>query len=155
MRTRAASCVCFRPRHPGHGTFAQGLGLAIAGTRASLGVVALAVPGAVARPWIGEASRGPLAAVLGRALGGRDLALGLGALAARREPVELRRWLMAGALADAGDVAVTLAAFGGLPSRGRIAVLLAAGGGLLGGAVAAAGLPVRPQRLGRLRRRRR
>lgn len=116
---------------------ARGLALLVGGARTALGVVALAVPGLVARPWIGESSRGPRAAVLGRALGGRDLALGVGTLLAHGEPAQLQRWAAAGALADAADVAATLVSFRTLPPRGRLAVLASAGGACLAGAAAA------------------
>jgi len=46
--------------------------------------VAFAAPALVSRSWVGGAGGGPSGRVLGRALGGRDLALGLGALAALR-----------------------------------------------------------------------
>ena len=117
---------------------AQSLGLLVAGARAVLGVVALAAPGVVARPWIGEDPTGLATAVLGRALGGRDLALGLGALAARRDRAGLRRWVLAGALADAGDVATTVATFPRLAPRGRAVVLASAGSALAAGIAAAA-----------------
>lgn len=125
------------PRHRRAGT-GRGLALLVGGARAALGLVALTLPGLVARPWIGESSRGPRAAVLGRALGGRDLALGVGALLAHDEPAQLRRWAAAGALADAGDVAATLVSFRALPPRGRIAVLASAAGACLAGSAAAA-----------------
>ncbi|MDR0343839.1 MAG: hypothetical protein LBI49_12190, partial [Nocardiopsaceae bacterium] len=57
---------------------------AVAAGRVGLGLAALAWPAIPARPWVGAASGGLAARVFGRALGGRDLALGLGALAALR-----------------------------------------------------------------------
>ncbi len=57
---------------------------AVAVARVGVGVVALAAPALVSRSWVGGAGCGPSGRVLGRALGGRDLALGLGALAALR-----------------------------------------------------------------------
>ncbi len=56
---------------------------AVAVSRVGVGVVALAAPALVSRSWVGGAG-GLSGRVLGRALGGRDLALGLGALAALR-----------------------------------------------------------------------
>ncbi|HJZ25265.1 MAG TPA: hypothetical protein VJ370_03220, partial [Streptosporangiaceae bacterium] len=55
---------------------------AVAAGRVALGVTALAWPAVPARPWVGPAADGVAARVFGRALGARDLALGLGALAA-------------------------------------------------------------------------
>src|SRR5450631_3336736 len=57
---------------------------AVAVARVGVGVVAFAAPALVSRSWAGGAGGGPSGRVLGRALGGRDLALGLGALAALR-----------------------------------------------------------------------
>lgn len=111
--------------------------LAVAAARAALGVVALAAPALVARPWVGEAP-GPLGQqVLGRALGGRDLALGLGALLAGRQGGALRNWGEAGAFADAIDAAITVVAFRRLPAKGRWAVLASASGAALAGALSA------------------
>ena len=59
---------------------------AVAAGRVALGVTALAWPSVPARPWVGAAADGLAARVFGRALGARDLALGLGALAALQGP---------------------------------------------------------------------
>jgi len=76
---------------------------------------------------------------LGRALGGRDLALGLGAAASLSQGPALRLFLAAGALADLVDAGVTLSRFARLPERGRWLVLSSAGAaGLLGVAALAA-----------------
>lgn len=107
----------------------------MAGLRAALGVAALVVPDATARPWVGQEGRGPGRQVLARALGGRDLALGLGALLAARRGGGIRGWIEAAALADAVDVAATMGSYRHLPPTGRLAVL-----GLAGGAVAVAAL---------------
>src|SRR3954451_21565414 len=58
---------------------------AVAVARVALGVVALARPSVPARPWVGEPADEIGLQVLGRALGARDLVLGLGTLAAARE----------------------------------------------------------------------
>jgi hypothetical protein len=55
---------------------------AVAASRVGLGFVALGAPLLVSRSWVGRSGDGPSGRVLGRALGGRDLALGLGALIA-------------------------------------------------------------------------
>ena len=116
---------------------ARRLALALAAGRVGLGGAALFVPRVVAQPWIGERGSDPLVAVLARALGGRDLALGLGVLTAWRRGQPLRGWVEAGAFADLVDMTVTLAAFSRLPSRGRLLVLVAAGGAAVAGAVVA------------------
>ncbi len=111
------------------------LGVALA--RAGLGLAALVEPELVARPWVGEAGRGEGPAVLARALGGRDLALGLGALAAAADPPRLSAWVVAGGLADAVDATITLGAYRGLPRRGRVVVLAAASGAAIAAALCA------------------
>ncbi len=119
---------------------ARRLALALAAGRVGVGGVAVLAPRVMAKPWIGERGNDPLAAVLARALGGRDLALGLGVLMASRRRQSLRGWVEAGALADLVDAAVTLVAFGRLPNRGRVLVLAAAGGAAVVGTVAARAL---------------
>ena len=116
---------------------------AVAVGRTALGVVALASPTLVARPWVGEVT-GPAAQVLGRALGGRDLALGLGALGAlagvgdgTQAGAASAAWVGAGALADSLDVLATLASWRELPPGGRWLVLGSAGGAALAGAAGA------------------
>ena len=72
---------------------------------------------------------------MARALGSRDLALGLGAAGTGS-----RGWVAAGAVADALDVAVTLGYFGRLPKWGRLGVLVSAGGAAIAGALAVGAL---------------
>jgi hypothetical protein len=106
--------------------------------RSVLGVVALSAPVLPLTPWVGAAATDPAAKLLARALGGRDLAIGLGTLWAGRRQQPLAGWVTAAGLADAGDVAVTLGRFSSLPRYGRWAVLAAAAGGVLAAAAAAA-----------------
>jgi hypothetical protein len=114
--------------------------LAVAAGRVGLGLAALAWPAVPARPWVGAAADGLAARVFGRALGARDLALGLGALSALRRPASgagaARAWVAAGALADALDVAATLSAWRELPRAGRWLVAGSAGAAALLGAAA-------------------
>jgi hypothetical protein len=97
--------------------------------RTGLGVVAIAAPALPLAPWVGAAAAEPSARLLARALGGRDLAIGLGTLRAIWRDEPLAGWVAAGGLADAGDVAATLGRFASLPRVGRWAVLAAAAGG--------------------------
>jgi hypothetical protein len=119
---------------------------ALAAGRVALGLAALAWPSVPARPWVGAAADDLAAQVFGRALGARDLALGLGALTALRgpaaEPGPACAWVAAGALSDALDVAASLASWQELPSRSRWLVVTAAGGAALAGAAGA--LALRP-----------
>ncbi|MBV9204727.1 MAG: hypothetical protein JO037_04840, partial [Actinobacteria bacterium] len=110
-----------------------------------LGLTALAVPSVPARPWVGAAADGLAARVFGRALGARDLALGLGALAALQQPAagSARGWVAAGALSDALDVAASLSSWRELPRAGRWLVVASAGGAALAGLIGALALPDR------------
>jgi hypothetical protein len=111
---------------------------AVAAGRVGLGVAALAWPAVPARPWVGASADELGAQVFGRALGGRDLALGLGALVAVRkaaaDPWAAGAWFAAGALADALDAAVTAAAWRRLPRATRWLVAASAGGAAVVGA---------------------
>ena len=115
--------------------------LTVAAGRVALGLTALAWPAVPARPWVGASADDLAARVFGRALGARDVALGLGALAALRradaEPGSAASWVAAGALSDALDVAASLASWRDLPRVTRWLVAASAGGAALTGAAAA------------------
>ena len=134
----------------GTADWVRGKATALAAARTAIGVVALVAPTLVTRPWLGP-DRGPAARVLGRALGGRDLALGLGALAALQQPPAGTRsaghpgiWIGVGALSDAMDVLATVAAWDELPPVGRWLVAMSAGGAAVAGAAAAGSLLTEP-----------
>ena len=113
--------------------------VAVAVGRIGLGVVALTRPAVVARPWVGPTGESQAGRVLGRALGGRDLALGLGTLAALQSPagpgidqpalsrVALSRVALSG-LADGFDLLITVGSWRTLPARERWLIALASGG---------------------------
>jgi hypothetical protein len=111
---------------------------AVAAGRIALGVAALVRPSVPARPWVGASADELGAQVFGRALGARDLALGLGALAAARQAPSgswpAGAWYAAGALSDALDVAVTAAAWPRLPRATRWLIVASAGGAAIAGA---------------------
>jgi hypothetical protein len=114
--------------------------MTVAAGRVALGLTALAWPAVPSRPWVGATADDLTAQVFGRALGGRDLALGLGALAALRPGAgsgSAAGWVAAGALSDALDVAASLASWQELPRITRWLVVASAGGAALTGAVAA------------------
>jgi hypothetical protein len=123
---------------------------AVAAARVVLGLTALAWPSVPARPWVGAAADDLAARVFGRALGARDIALGLGALTALQRPAAERgsacRWVAAGALSDALDVIASLSSWRELPQRGRWLVIASASGAALTGAAGA--LAMRPGRNG-------
>jgi len=114
---------------------------AVAAGRVGLGAAALAWPAGPARPWVGSSADELGAQVFGRALGARDLALGLGALVAVRkssaDPSSAGAWFAAGALSDALDVAVTVAAWPRLPRCTRWLVAASAAGAAVAGAAGA------------------
>ena len=97
--------------------------------RIALGVVVFAAPTLPTRPWVGTDAGRASTRTLARALGARDVALGLGTVLAQRHRSPVRGWLEASALADIGDVAATLAGWGSRPRLGRLGVLAAAAGG--------------------------
>jgi hypothetical protein len=121
---------------------------AVAAGRVALGVTALVWPSVPARPWVGGAADELGARVFGRALGARDLALGLGALAALQgsDDASASAWVAAGALSDALDVVASVSSWRELPRAGRWLVVGSAGGAALAGAAGA--LAVRPGRNG-------
>ena len=104
------------------------------------GVAFIAQPGIMERGWIGKQARLPGAQVLSRAVGARDLALGLGGLqAVARGDGSARPWMAAQATCDMVDFGATLAAGRGIPRQARAGVLAIAGVFGLLSAIAAAG----------------
>jgi hypothetical protein len=96
----------------------------VAWGRVGIGVSAIAAPTLMARPWIGADAARPGSRLLARTMGGRDLALGAGALRALRlSDAEARPWVALGGMADAVDALATVLAFGTLPRRGRWGIL--------------------------------
>jgi hypothetical protein len=119
---------------------------AVAAGRVVLGLTALAWPSVTARPWVGATADDLAAQVFGRALGARDIALGLGALTALQRPAaeagSACAWVAAGAMSDALDVVASLSSWRELPRISRWLVAVSAGGAALVGAAGA--LAVRP-----------
>ncbi|HUZ19959.1 MAG TPA: hypothetical protein VMU75_05240 [Acidimicrobiales bacterium] len=136
VAARSATRVC--PTRALDPQLARRLAVGLGALRALLGITALAVPALPAAPWVGpdEAKR-PAVRLFARTLGGRDLALGLGAVMAARDGAPVRGWVEAGALADAGDTAATVLGFGELPRRSRWLVLGLTVGAAVAGAVLA------------------
>jgi len=117
---------------------------AVAAGRVAIGLAALAVPSVPSRPWVGAAADDLAATVFGRALGARDVALGVGTLAALRrtaaDPESASVWVAAGALSDALDVVASLSSWRRLPRTGRWLVAGSAGAAALVGAAGALAL---------------
>ena len=96
----------------------------VAWGRVGIGVSAIAAPTLMARPWIGDPARSSGSRLLARTMGGRDLALGIGALRALAlSDQEARPWVALGGMADAVDALATVLAFGSLPRYGRWGIL--------------------------------
>jgi hypothetical protein len=124
---------------------------AVAAGRVAIGLAALAWPSVPSRPWVGAAADDLAARVFGRALGARDVALGVGALTAlgreSAEPGSARAWVAAGALSDTLDVVASVASWRDLPRIGRWLVAVSAAGAAFTGAAGAVAL--RPNRTAR------
>jgi hypothetical protein len=97
--------------------------------RIGAGTLLLAKPDA-AYSWIGSEADGRGAQVLTRALGIRDLVLGVGITLGAGDTKSVRPWLLAGIASDAVDFAATLT---GPSAPGRGIVLGVAGGSTLAG----------------------
>ena len=116
------------------------LGVLICLGRFLFGVAFIAQPKLMERAWIGKQARLPGAQLLARAVGARDLVLGLGGLQALgRNDGSARPWLAAAATCDAIDFGATSAAGRGIPRQSRNGVLAIAGLFSLLSAVAAVG----------------
>src|SRR5919204_6579247 len=88
--------------------------------RLLFGIAFITEPNLMERAWIGKQARVPGAQVLARAVGARDLALGLGGLQAlTRDDGSARPWLGAAAICDAVDFGATWAADKGIPRQAR------------------------------------
>jgi hypothetical protein len=105
------------------------------------GVAFIAKPMLMERAWIGKQARVPGAQLLARAVGARDLVLGLGGLqAVARDDGSARPWLGAAGICDAVDFGATWAAGRTIPRQARTGVLAIAGVSALLSAIAAVGL---------------
>ncbi|HJP78766.1 MAG TPA: hypothetical protein VJ914_31120 [Pseudonocardiaceae bacterium] len=113
----------------------RSLATLLATGRLAIGIATSAFPELGARSWLGEHGRGPAGRVLGRALGARDLALAIGALTAREDDAQFRRWVRLGAFADAADAFATVLNWRSLPRASRIGVFTVAAGAAALGAV--------------------
>jgi hypothetical protein len=116
---------------------------AIAAGRVLVGAAFLAAPALAGRGWIGEDAERPGVQAIFRALGVRDLILGLLTLHVADRPGVGPRTVATCAAADAVDFAATLAARDSLPPAAAAGALAIAGGAAVGGAALAAALRTR------------
>jgi hypothetical protein len=105
--------------------------LLLARGRALNGLVMLAVPGLVGRVLFGKQGSQPVTKALVRLVGIRDLVLGVGAITTVKEHTMDAEWVGVGAVADAVDGVVALAARG-LPARSRLIALMGGGAAVVG-----------------------
>ena len=113
------------------------LGFAV--SRVVIGGVFLLAPEPLGSAWVGRtAARTPAGRVLGRALGARDLLLGVGLCRALQRGSGAAEWLWYGAAADAVDGAVSALDIRGLPWTGRAVAPLALATAVAGAALATA-----------------
>jgi len=112
------------------------LGFAV--SRIAFGGVFLLAPGPLASAWVGRGSaRTPGGRVLARALGARDLLLGVGLCRALQRGSGAAEWLWYGAAADAVDGAASALDIRGLPWTGRAVAPLALATAVVGAVLAA------------------
>jgi hypothetical protein len=100
----------------------------VLGLRVSYGIALIAVPGRLARRWLGPAADDAPVQVALRALGAREVILHAGALVALFQKGPLRPWFAASAAGDLTDVVATAVGRRRLP-RGSAPATLAVGGG--------------------------
>jgi hypothetical protein len=104
------------------------------------GIAFIAKPTLMEQAWIGKQARVPGAQLLARAVGARDLVLGLGGIqAVARDDGSARPWMAAAGICDAVDFGATWAAGRRIPRQARNGVLAVAAVFSLLSALAAVG----------------
>ena len=119
---------------------ARDVARAIAAGRVLAGVAFLVAPAVAGRGWIGEDAERPGVQAIFRALGIRDLILGLLTLHVVDRPGIGARTVATCAAADAVDFAGTFVARNSLPGKAAAGALAVAGGAAVSGAIAAVAL---------------
>jgi len=104
------------------------LARAMAVGRIAIGGALLVAPSAVARRWVGADGNRPGVQVFGRALGVRDLVLGVIALHTLDHPEVGPRWQRTLAACDLVDLTATVLARRALPASGAAGTVAIAGG---------------------------
>lgn len=90
--------------------------------RTFFGAGMVLAPSLMLKGWVGEDAKLPSVKLVGRTMGVRDAALGIGTLMALRDGKSAKLWLQLGIAADAVDCAATLLAARRIPTRGAILV---------------------------------
>lgn len=101
----------------------------LAAGRAGIGLAMLVAPAGSTAVWLGDDRDREAVRLAVRALGAREVGLGLGALSALGEgrDAEARRWLSAGITADLADALLTAASDRPDARRGPVVTLATAG----------------------------
>ena len=95
--------------------------------RIGFGAAMLALPGVMARGWIGADGASPGVKAIMRGLGVRDVILGLGQLYAADDGRDVQRWARLGMAADGVDALATLLAARHLRARNVVFLTAVAG----------------------------
>jgi hypothetical protein len=115
------------------GAKGSGIDLALGAVRLGVGAALVAAPRWAGRIWVGPGADGPGSLVFARALGARDVALGLRIIDGVRTGAPVRHWVVAGFGADAADVVATMLAGRHLEGNRRAVMpLVAASVGVAG-----------------------
>jgi hypothetical protein len=109
--------------------------------RIAFGLASMGAPAVTGATLAGPGGALPDAQAFLRGMGAREVGLGLGLLAAARSGAPARRWLIAGLLADAGDIAGIAGAWQHMPSAKRWLGLGTAGAAAAAGIGLLASLP--------------
>lgn len=113
--------------------------------RTGVGVALMVAPGWAGRIWVGPGADGPGSKVFARALGARDVALGVQILRGLSRGEVVRHWILAGFVADAADVTASVIASRNMtPARRVLVPLVASAVGALGVSSWKAGSPQAP-----------
>lgn len=99
--------------------------------RAVVGLTLTLAPERAGAGWIGRDAGRPGARVMTRAMGARDLAIGLGAAYTAGQGYGAKPWQRAGVLADTADLLPTLRERDALPPTAVLGVSAIVGGSLL------------------------
>lgn len=95
-------------------------------SRVAFGIAECLAPGRIGRAWVGQSGGEPPTGVILRAVGARDIALGVGmAEAARRDAAA--PWLALSVFSDLVDLAATAAARDRIPAAGLATTTVVAG----------------------------
>jgi hypothetical protein len=109
--------------------------------RIAFGVASLTAPAITGGTLAGPGGALPDAQAFLRGMGSREIGLGLGLLAAARTGGPVRRWVIAGLLADSGDLAGIAGAWRHMPPSKRWLGVVTAGAAAAAGVGVLAGLP--------------